>query len=93
MRSTRIRFWQLVAYGQIVAPLAVIGLPIVIYIPPFYSQALGLDLAAIGFILMGARLIDVLIDPLVGRLGALLERRRGRRSVRSPGTVPAPYGR
>lgn len=60
--------WQLVAYGQLVMPLAVIGLPVAVYIPPFYSSTLGLDLAAVGLILMLARITDVITDPLIGRL-------------------------
>ena len=37
----RLTNWQLVAYGQLVVPLAVIGLPVAVYIPPFYSTTLG----------------------------------------------------
>ena len=70
---------QLVAYGQLVMPLAVIGLPVAIYIPPFYSGTLGLDLAAVGFILMVARLSDVVTDPLIGGLSDRTRTRWGRR--------------
>ncbi|MDO8838390.1 MAG: MFS transporter [Parvibaculum sp.] len=71
--------WQLVAYGQLVMPLAVIGLPVAVYIPPFYSSTLGLDLAAVGFILMLARITDVITDPLIGRLSDHTHTRWGRR--------------
>lgn len=70
---------QLVAYGQLVTPLAVIGLPVAIYIPPFYSGTLGLDLAAVGFILMLARLGDVVTDPVIGALSDRTRTRWGRR--------------
>ncbi len=70
---------RLIAYGQIVIPLAVIGLPVAIYIPPFYSQTLGIDLAMVGFILMLARLSDVVTDPLIGRLSDRTRSRWGRR--------------
>ncbi|MDO8289612.1 MAG: MFS transporter [Parvibaculum sp.] len=71
--------WQLFSYGQLVVPLAVIGLPVAIYIPPFYSGTLGLDLAAVGFILMLARLSDVVTDPLIGRWSDRTRTRWGRR--------------
>ncbi len=71
--------WQLIAYGQLVVPLAVIGLPVAVYIPPFYSSTLGLDLAAVGFILMLARISDVVTDPLIGRLSDRTRTRWGRR--------------
>lgn len=75
----RLTKWQLVAYGQLVVPLAVIGLPVAVYIPPFYSSTLGLDLAAVGFILMLARISDVVTDPLIGRLSDRTRTRFGRR--------------
>ena len=75
----RLTNWQLVAYGQLVVPLAVIGLPVAVYIPPFYSGTLGLDLAAGGFILMLARFSDVITDPLIGRLSDRTRTRFGRR--------------
>lgn len=41
------------------------ALPIYVHVPKFYSD-LGLDLAAVGAILLIARLADALIDPLLG---------------------------
>lgn len=77
--DARLTTWQLVAYGQLVVPLAVIGLPVAVYIPPFYSSTLGLDLAAVGVILMLARISDVVTDPLIGRLSDRTRSRFGRR--------------
>jgi GPH family glycoside/pentoside/hexuronide:cation symporter len=75
----RLSTWQLAAYGQLVMPLAVIGLPVAVYLPPFYSGTLGLDLAAVGLILMLARISDVITDPLIGRLSDRTRTRVGRR--------------
>lgn len=77
--AKRLSTWQLAAYGQLVVPLAVIGLPVAVYIPPFYSGTLGLDLAAVGLILMLARFSDVITDPLIGRLSDRTRTRFGRR--------------
>lgn len=70
---------QLLAYAQMVMPLSIIGLPIAIYIPAFYSGTLGLDLAAVGLVLMVARFSDVITDPLIGRLSDRTRTRFGRR--------------
>ncbi|MEQ9519079.1 MAG: MFS transporter [Parvibaculum sp.] len=75
----RIPLTRLIAYAQMVVPLAIIGLPIAIYIPPFYSGTLGLDLAAVGLVLMLARFSDVITDPLIGRLSDRTKSRFGRR--------------
>jgi len=77
----RVPFGHLVAYAQMTLPLAVIGLPIAIYIPAFYSGTLGLNLAAVGLVLMLARFSDVITDPLIGRLS---DRTRGRFGRRRP---------
>jgi Na+/melibiose symporter-like transporter len=77
--AKRLGRWQLFAYGQLVVPMAVIGLPLAIYIPPFYSGTLGLNLAAVGFILMLARLSDVVVDPFIGRWSDRTHTRWGRR--------------
>lgn len=74
-----IRRRVLFGYGQLVVPLAVVGLPVAIYIPPFYSGTLGLNLAVVGFVLMIARLSDVVTDPLIGWLSDRTQTRFGRR--------------
>jgi len=47
-------------------PLAALGLPLVVYLPEYYSNALGLPLAAVGAAFMGVRLLDILFDPFIG---------------------------
>lgn len=77
--TQRLSTWQIVAFGQLVMPMAVIGLPIAVYIPAFYSGTLGLDLAMVGFILTIARISDVFTDPIVGKLSDRTHTRWGRR--------------
>ena len=54
-------------------------IPMSIYIPFVYSRDLGLGLADVGFILMLARLTDVITDPLIGWLSDRTSGRFGRR--------------
>ncbi len=58
----------LAAYGLMGLPLAVVGLPLTIYVPPLYAQSRGMALASISLVLLVARLADVFVDPMVGWL-------------------------
>jgi GPH family glycoside/pentoside/hexuronide:cation symporter len=56
-------------------PLAALGLPLVVYLPEYYSNALGLPLAAVGAAFMGVRLLDIMFDPFIG---GVMDRTRSR---------------
>ena len=66
-------------YGAVNLPTSVVGLPIAIYIPAFYSQNLGLSLAAVGALLALSRLTDVVTDPAIGILSDRWRTPLGRR--------------
>ena len=55
-------------YGLLGLPLAVVALPLYVILPNHYAREFGMPLALLGAILLGARLFDALIDPLLGRL-------------------------
>ncbi|MBU6270922.1 MAG: MFS transporter [Betaproteobacteria bacterium] len=72
---------RLAAYGALRAPLALVELPVFVMVPAFYGAGLGLDIALVGAVLFGMRLLDALIDPLIGaRIDG--DRVRGRRDER-----------
>jgi glycoside/pentoside/hexuronide:cation symporter, GPH family len=77
--DTRVRASVLLAYGLPGLPLAVLGLPLYVYLPAFYAETFGLGLAAVGAALLVARLFDVLTDPLIGHLSDHTRSRLGRR--------------
>ena len=56
------------AYGLMGLPLAFVALPLYVILPNHYAREFGMPLALLGAILLGARLFDALIDPLLGRL-------------------------
>ena len=58
----------LLAYGLPGLPLAVLTLPLYVYLPAFYAEDVGIGFALVGTILLIARLWDVVTDPLVGLL-------------------------
>lgn len=54
-------------YGLLGLPLAFVALPLYVVLPNFYAREFGMPLAVLGAILLGARLADALVDPLIGR--------------------------
>lgn len=56
----------LFSYGLFGLPLAMLALPIYIYVAPFYAQRSSLDLAQIGAVLLAARIAAAFIDPTLG---------------------------
>jgi GPH family glycoside/pentoside/hexuronide:cation symporter len=57
-----------VRYGLLGLPLAFCALPLYVLMPNLYTRQWGVSLAALGAVLLGARLLDAVIDPLLGRL-------------------------
>jgi GPH family glycoside/pentoside/hexuronide:cation symporter len=56
------------AYGLLGLPLAFVALPLYVILPNHYAREFGVPLATLGAVLLGARLFDAFIDPLIGRL-------------------------
>ena len=57
---------RLPAYTAFAAVLSGAGLPIYIYAPKYYADTFGVSLSALGAVLFGLRLIDVVQDPVLG---------------------------
>jgi glycoside/pentoside/hexuronide:cation symporter, GPH family len=64
-------------YAVFAAVLAAAGLPIYIHAPKFYVDEYGVSLAALGTVLFFLRLIDVVQDPLLGKLAVAVRRFQG----------------
>jgi Na+/melibiose symporter-like transporter len=56
------------AYGALGLPLAFVALPLYVILPNHYATEFGVPLATLGALLLGARLLDALADPWIGRL-------------------------
>ncbi|MBL3565620.1 MFS transporter [Rhodovulum sulfidophilum] len=63
-------------YAVFAAMLTAAGLPIYIHAPKFYVDQYGVSLAALGSVLFGLRLLDVVQDPALGWLSERLHRWR-----------------
>jgi len=55
-------------YGLLGLPLAFVALPLYVLLPNHYARAYGVPLATLGVVLLAARLLDAVVDPLLGRL-------------------------
>jgi Na+/melibiose symporter-like transporter len=62
-------------YGLLGLPLAFVALPLYVLVPNHYAREAGVPLALLGTVLLGARLLDAFIDPLIGRWVDRLYRR------------------
>lgn len=67
---------RLPAFALFAAMLASAGLPLYMHAPKFYVDEYGVSLVALGTVLFALRLIDVVQDPLLGRLAEKLRHRR-----------------
>ena len=54
-------------YGLLGLPLAFVALPLYVLLPNHYARTFGAPLAALGAVLLAARLVDAVLDPLIGR--------------------------
>jgi glycoside/pentoside/hexuronide:cation symporter, GPH family len=54
------------AYGALGLPLAFVALPLYVVLPNHYATTFGVPLAALGALLLGARLLDAVADPWIG---------------------------
>ncbi|WP_274603641.1 MFS transporter [Polymorphobacter multimanifer] len=65
----------MLAFSAPCLPLAAVGLPVVVHLPPYYAGSLGLDIGVVGLIFFIVRIIDVPLDPI---LGVLIDRSKSR---------------
>lgn len=54
-------------YGALGLPLAFVALPLYVVLPNHYAAEFGIPLATLGALLLGARLLDAVADPWIGR--------------------------
>jgi glycoside/pentoside/hexuronide:cation symporter, GPH family len=70
------------SYGALGLPLAFVALPLYVVLPNHYASVFGVPLAWLGAVLLGARLLDAVADPLIGRLADRLFARSAQQACR-----------
>src|ERR1700761_8839238 len=69
---------RLAVFAGPAIPMAALGLPLVVFLPEYYSNDLGLPLASVGAAFGLVRFLDIGIDPLLGGLMDRTQTRFGR---------------
>jgi GPH family glycoside/pentoside/hexuronide:cation symporter len=68
-----------IAYSAPAFALAVVGIPVYVYIPKFYTDVVGINIAVLGTLLFSVRIFDALTDPAIGYISDRSQTRFGRR--------------
>ena len=68
-----------IAYSAPAFALAVVGIPVYVYIPKFYTDVVGINIAALGSLLFSVRIFDAITDPAIGYISDRTRTRFGRR--------------
>ena len=71
----------LFAFAFLNLPLSLGGLPLGLYLTPYYASEFGISLSMIGVIIMLTRVTDVVTDPLIGTLSDRTPAKFGRRGL------------
>ncbi len=77
--DTRVPWKVKLAYALPALALSVVGIPVYVYLPKFYTDIVGVPATAVGAILLGVRLFDAVTDPLEGFISDRLKTPWGRR--------------
>ncbi len=75
----KIPFARKLAYAVPAYALAIIGIPVYVYIPKFYTDVVGVNVILLGYILFSVRIFDAFTDPVIGYLSDRTRTRFGRR--------------
>lgn len=75
----RISLGKKISYSLPAAALAVIGIPVYVYLPKFYTDVVGINVAILGYILFSVRIFDAITDPVLGYVSDNTSTRYGRR--------------
>ena len=79
MADTRLPTPVLISFGISAVPLSTLALGIFVFLPTVYTESVGIGMTTVGTVLLGARVWDVISDPLIGWLSDRTRTRFGRR--------------
>jgi GPH family glycoside/pentoside/hexuronide:cation symporter len=77
--SSSVPLAKKLAYAAPAFALAVVGIPVYVYIPKFYTDVVGVHITALGYLILAVRLFDAVTDPAIGFLSDRTKTRFGRR--------------
>ena len=78
-KKDRIAWSAKLAYAAPAFALAVVGIPVYVYIPKFYTDVVGINITVLGYLMFSVRIFDAITDPAIGYLSDRTPNRFGRR--------------
>ncbi|MFT3997355.1 MAG: MFS transporter [Asticcacaulis sp.] len=66
MTSKQVTVPQLLAFCGPCLPFAALGLPLAVTLADYYTSEIGINLATVGYVFLAVKLLDIIVDPLVG---------------------------
>lgn len=79
MKGQRLSISTKTAYALPAFALAVVGIPVYVYIPKFYTDVVGIHISILGLLLFSVRIFDAVTDPAIGLISDNTVTRYGRR--------------
>ena len=78
-KNNTLTFHQIFAYGMPGIAVTMSMVLLMMYVPKFYADIVGVDLAFISLVILVSRLLDAITDPLIGSLSDKTKSKWGRR--------------
>ena len=78
-KKDRVAWTEKLAYAAPAFALAVVGIPVYVYIPKFYTDVVGINITVLGYLMFSVRIFDAITDPAIGYLSDRTLNRFGRR--------------
>ena len=75
----RVALTEKIAYAAPAFALAVVGIPVYVYMPKFYTDVVGINITILGYLMFSVRIFDAVTDPAIGYLSDRTQTRFGRR--------------
>ncbi len=77
--NQRIPLAKKLSYALPAFALAIVGIPVYVYIPKFYTDVVGINITALGYIMFSVRIFDAITDPAIGYISDRTKTPFGRR--------------
>ena len=94
LSSARVPLFKKISFAAPAFALAVVGIPVYVYIPKFHTDVVGIHISVPGLLLLGVRFFDAVKDPFIGVVSDRTQSRfcqGGPTWLWIPSSLPAPF--
>lgn len=86
--ARKVNSWTMAAFAAPSAPLLALSLPSLIFLAPYFNEYLGLSLTTVSLVFLSARVLDIIVDPMIGSFQDRSTPNMGRRRFWLTATTP-----